>query len=231
MSLHEIDFATSNRSYFANAQNQSCKKITLHNREHLKPRCHALALSLGQLHEQLSALLRIKAITMLGKFRRSLRLDKDTFGKNVAPDHGSPYCHACGQHTPNSPNRRAFGSFSTRSGDRGSWAGLSTSDDSGYESVDGSHAPGFRRLPGGRRSARIFHESTDQAENILFEHLLKRHPSPGGTRTVPDDGRPRGGRRRRRTPAAFEVAESAFTGPIPQLDDAAAEKVAICATE
>lgn len=67
------------------------------------------------------------------KFRRSLRVDKEKSTNGASSEVEPPYCHACGQRTPNRSN---FGSFSSRSGDRISWAGFSTSD-SGYESLDG----------------------------------------------------------------------------------------------
>lgn len=72
---------------------------------------------------------------MMRKFRKSLRVEKEKDNKSEAiPGLDAPYCHACGQRTP---NRSTFGSFSSRSGDRFSWAGFSTSD-SGYESLDGA---------------------------------------------------------------------------------------------
>lgn len=73
---------------------------------------------------------------MMRKFRKSLRVDKDKSEKSKSDTSSylePGYCHACGQRTP---NQSTFGSISSRSNDRMSWAGLSVSD-SGYESIDG----------------------------------------------------------------------------------------------
>ncbi|KAJ4394476.1 hypothetical protein N0V93_003694 [Gnomoniopsis smithogilvyi] len=70
---------------------------------------------------------------MMRKFKKGLRADKEKSKTEASTGLEPGYCHACGQRTP---NRSTFGSFSSRSGDRGSWAGFSTSD-SGYESLDG----------------------------------------------------------------------------------------------
>lgn len=67
------------------------------------------------------------------KFRKSLRVDKEKTKSDTSSYLEPAFCHACGQRTP---NRSTFGSISSSSGDRMSWAGLSASD-SGYESIDG----------------------------------------------------------------------------------------------
>lgn len=70
---------------------------------------------------------------MMRKFRKSLRVDKGKSKSDTSSYLEPAFCHACGQRTP---NRSTFGSVSSHSGDRMSWAGLSASD-SGYESIDG----------------------------------------------------------------------------------------------
>lgn len=82
-------------------------------------------------------------ITMLGKFRRSLRLDKNPIVEKLTSD--CPvleplYCHAYEQYTSNS-NRRGFGSFSSLDLEKAPWAEFSnSSSDSGYESLDGGNS-------------------------------------------------------------------------------------------
>lgn len=73
-------------------------------------------------------------MTIFKKFRRSTRVEKNKDANLSLAEPEAPFCHSCGQRTP---QHSTFGSFSSRGtgDDFPSWKGGYQRSDSGYESL------------------------------------------------------------------------------------------------